>query len=220
MSAKTTNDFAEQEKLQQEESLQSFENWIGALKEYHMADWDTLPEIDLYMDQVVNYMDKQLTPLKSDEDEKLLTPAMINNYVKFNTLPKPEGKKYSKRHLSRLFPISILKQCLPLPVIGRAIGDFRGMLTGQVAYERYCKLQSEAFNKIAERAQAIKGSDAADTVNQLEIFAFEIATEAVALRLVAERILKMVMVEEREKDEAKKAKKEAKKESKKEKNKD
>ncbi len=212
MSAKKTSDLAEQEKLQQEQSLQDFENWIGALREYHMADWEALPEIDLYMDQVVNYMDKQLTPLKIDEDEKLLTPAMINNYVKFNTLPKPEGKKYSKRHLGRLFPLSILKQCLPLPVIGRAIGDFRGMLTGKVAYERYCKLQSEAFNKIAERAQEISGSDAADTINQLEIFAFEIATEAVALRLVAERILKMVMVEEKEKEESKKVKKETEKE--------
>ena len=86
------------------------------------------------------------------------------------------------------------------------------MLTGKVAYERYCKLQSEAFNKIAERAQEISGSDAADTINQLEIFAFEIATEAVALRLVAERILKMVMVEEKEKEESKKVKKETEKE--------
>jgi hypothetical protein len=212
MSAKKSNDPTEQERLQMEENLAEFERWISALKDYHMADWNSLPEIDLYMDQVVNYMDRQLTPLKTDEEEKLLTPAMINNYVKFNTLPKPEGKKYSKRHLGRLFPLTILKQCLPLPVIGRAIGDFRSMLTGQTAYERYCKLQTEAFNHIASRALEIEGETAEEKINRLEIFAFEIATEAVALRLVAERILKMVMVEEKEKEEAKKVKKETEKE--------
>ena len=60
MSAKKTSNLAEQEKLQQEQSLQDFENWIGALREYHMADWEALPEIDLYMDQVVTFLEQSL----------------------------------------------------------------------------------------------------------------------------------------------------------------
>ncbi len=44
--------------------------------------WERLPELDLYMDQVITLMDKQLTPFTTDGSDKLLTPSMINNYVK------------------------------------------------------------------------------------------------------------------------------------------
>jgi len=39
--------------------------------------WSDLPEIDLYMDQVIALMEKYIP-----YNEKILTPSMINNYVK------------------------------------------------------------------------------------------------------------------------------------------
>ena len=41
--------------------------------------WDDLPDISLYKDQVVSYMQRQLI---SFEEEAQLTSAMINNYIK------------------------------------------------------------------------------------------------------------------------------------------
>ena len=78
--------------------------------------WDSLPELDLYMDQVIVFMEKRLA-LFGDGRDKLVTPSMINNYVKLGLIPPPVKKKYSREHLSRLTAICILKSLLPIPVI-------------------------------------------------------------------------------------------------------
>ncbi len=73
------------------------------------VDWDNLPDIDLYRDQVLGYMKRQhsLQP-----DSAQLTGAMINNYIKSGLLPRANGKKYEKDHLVYLTAICTLKQIL------------------------------------------------------------------------------------------------------------
>ena len=56
---------------------------------------DDIPNIDLYMDQVTTFMEKQLSSSKRYEEDKILTKTMINNYAKNNLLPPPFKKKYS-----------------------------------------------------------------------------------------------------------------------------
>ena len=60
------------------------------------ADWDSLPDIELYRDQVLGYMKRQHS---LQEEDVLLTGAMINNYIKSGLLPRTNGKKYTKEHL-------------------------------------------------------------------------------------------------------------------------
>ena len=43
---------------------------------------DDIPEIDLYMDQVIQLFEGKLSSLKRTEDDKILTKTMINNYAK------------------------------------------------------------------------------------------------------------------------------------------
>ena len=43
---------------------------------------DEIPEIDLYMDQVIQLFESKLSEQKRKEDEKILTKTMINNYAK------------------------------------------------------------------------------------------------------------------------------------------
>lgn len=45
---------------------------------------DDIPNIDLYMDQVTTFMEKELASSKRHEDDKILTKTMINNYAKNN----------------------------------------------------------------------------------------------------------------------------------------
>lgn len=75
--------------------------------------WEDLPEIDLYMDQVIALMEKYLTD-NSSQDSKLITPSMINNYVKLGIMPPPIKKKYSREHLAYLVIICSLKQVMPI----------------------------------------------------------------------------------------------------------
>lgn len=47
------------------------------------------------MDQVITFLNKQLELFTMD-GERLLTPSMINNYVKDGVLPRPVQKKYGR----------------------------------------------------------------------------------------------------------------------------
>lgn len=73
-----------------------------------------IPNIDLYMDQVTSFMEKQLKSTKRYDDDKILTKTMINNYAKNDLLPAPVKKKYSKEHLLLLTFIYYFKNILSM----------------------------------------------------------------------------------------------------------
>ncbi len=166
--------------------LGELKSWLENLGSRKLTDWEDIPDIELYMDQVVGYIDRQLAYIKSDE-EKTLTPAMVNNYVKLGTLPKPEGKKYGKAHIARLFPLCVLKQILPLPVIAAAIDDFTRMIGGGQAFDRYSDIQNAALAGAA--GAALSAYTEGESIDTLEVCAFELAIQAAANRIVAEKIL-------------------------------
>lgn len=75
---------------------------------------DSIPNIELYMDQVTTFMDNQLAQSKRHDDDKILTKTMINNYAKNNLLPPPVKKKYSKEHVLMLIFIYYFKNILSI----------------------------------------------------------------------------------------------------------
>lgn len=75
---------------------------------------EDIPSIELYMDQITTFMDKQLYENKRHEDDKILTKTMINNYSKNNLLPPSDRKKYSKDHIILLIYIYYLKNFLSI----------------------------------------------------------------------------------------------------------
>ena len=87
------------------------------LKEFTELDYvhpEDIPNIDLYVDQVTTFIESQLSSMKRNEDEKILTKTMINNYTKNHVLPSPDKKKYSKDHVLMLILIYYLKSFLSI----------------------------------------------------------------------------------------------------------
>lgn len=76
--------------------------------------WEELPDIGLYMDQLEKILNKYLSIYNDGDEEKLITRAMINNYVKNGLIPKPEKKLYSRDHIAYLLVIGILKPVLSM----------------------------------------------------------------------------------------------------------
>ena len=74
----------------------------------------SIPEIELYMDQVTTFIDSKLSHLKRDKNDKLLTKTMINNYTKSKILLPSKNKKYNKQHIILLILIYYLKQILSI----------------------------------------------------------------------------------------------------------
>ena len=71
--------------------------------------WEQMPDFGLYMDQVLNYMERQVIRFGSGET---LTAAMVNNYTKSGLVPRADGKKYGREHLAYLTAICILKRVM------------------------------------------------------------------------------------------------------------
>ncbi|MDD6038874.1 MAG: DUF1836 domain-containing protein [bacterium] len=73
---------------------------------------ESIPDIDLYMDQVTTFMESHLASAKRHPNDKVLTKTMINNYTKDGLLPPPDKKKYSKEHMLMLIFIYYFKNIL------------------------------------------------------------------------------------------------------------
>ncbi len=81
-----------------------------------------IPDIELYMDQVTTFFDRQFEKSRRNEDDKILTKTMINNYSKNGLLPPSNKKKYGKDHIILLIYIYYLKNFL-------SIGDIKTLLS-------------------------------------------------------------------------------------------
>lgn len=186
-----------------EQIPQELWDWAASVEEYQPTDWDRLPELDLYMDQVITLMDKQLA-LFSGDSERLLTSSMINNYVKDGVLPRPEAKKYSRKHLAMLLMICMLKSVLTLPETHAIL---EGMGAGNGVEELYPDFSSIHQQAMQETAQRISASREQDP-SSLYRLAMTMALEANARRIAAARILdSLTPREDKEPEKEKKAKK-------------
>ena len=111
---------------------------------FHIPRWNELPNIDLYMDQVLNYIENSLKDyIKSDE--KFLTKTMINNYVKHGILQPPINKKYNKLHIAELFAICILKQVYSISEIKELIALALKTNSAENSYNKFCDYLTDSL---------------------------------------------------------------------------
>lgn len=166
-------------------AAQTILNWSAAARRHETVPWERMPEIDLYMDQVITYLDKQFSLFQRNENAKLLTSSMINNYVKNGLLPRPDHKKYSRDHLAGLIIICMLKQVISIPDISALFKALQENTETKILYDHYCTLQKQAFDEVcAQVEQAAQQGDA-----KLRQLAFTLSIEANTRRVAAEQIL-------------------------------
>lgn len=119
---------------------------------------ETVPDIDLYMDQITTFMDTQLASCKRYPDDKILTKTMINNYTKNDLIPPPVKKKYSKEHLLLLIFVYYMKDFLSIsdiktliePITDRFFHRTDEGITLHEIYQRINGLEKAQINPIIE----------------------------------------------------------------------
>ena len=116
---------------------------------------ESLPNIDLYMDQVTTFMNTQLASTKRHEDDKILTKTMINNYTKNNLLPPPDRKKYSKEHILTLLFIYYFKSILSINDIQNILNPITDRYFSNGSHFSLQDVYNEVFGLEHEEAQHI-----------------------------------------------------------------
>ncbi|MBK0348726.1 DUF1836 domain-containing protein [Aerococcaceae bacterium zg-ZJ1578] len=85
-----------------------------------LPSWNTLPDLELYLDQVLLYVNQVVAPHISTKKESL-TASMVNNYVKHHYIAKPVKKKYNKEQLAYLIAISLFKEIFAIQDLAHVI---------------------------------------------------------------------------------------------------
>ncbi len=142
-------------KKSNEESIMDI---ISKLREVDYINPEDIPNIDLYMDQVTTFMDAHLEACKRNEEDKILTKTMINNYTKNNLLPPPNKKKYSKEHMYLLIFLYYFKNVLSISDIQKIFEPLTRMffngsskdISLEKIYNEIFKMEREQSNNLAK----------------------------------------------------------------------
>lgn len=113
----------------------------------HLPRYAELPDIELYMDQVLTYIDDRLRPL-FPADEKLLTSSMVNNYVKQKLIPTPSHKRYGREHVALLIFICLMKRTASMADIQRLFAVQTATHSTARAYDFFCTAAEESLRAL------------------------------------------------------------------------
>ena len=93
--------------------------WERYLNRFRLPAWEEIPDIGLYMEQVVTLLRDYLPP--ELKEEEAVTAAAINNYVRTRVMPGPQKKRYYRVHLAYLIMICTLKQGLSISLVQKLL---------------------------------------------------------------------------------------------------
>ena len=115
------------------------------LLNYHLPRFNELPEIELYIDQVICVLQKNLAIFSKNKDIPVITPSMINNYVKQDVMNPPVKKKYDRNHIAYLFVICILKRSMSISEIKESIDIMIKNYSVEDGYNLFCEELEKAI---------------------------------------------------------------------------
>ena len=147
------------------------------------VEWEELPDIGLYMDQLISYMPRQL--IHYGEGERL-TAAMVNNYIKDGALPRAEGKRYTRTHLAYLTAMCALKQVISVKDVGLLLSAGTEGREPRALYEQ---LREELDRALDVTAGSL---DPTDGEEELPRLALALALRSYADKLACQRILELL----------------------------
>lgn len=179
--------------------------WEKFMKKYSFPAYNDIPDLGLYMDQVLTLMNQYLAPLTTEDSENsAITAAAINNYVRMKVMPAPEKKKYGRIHIAYLIIICTLKQAVSISEIQKLIPGDLSEEDMKALYDSYarCYKSSTLFfiNEVKEEVDHILAIDAENTEQEdfdaaVKKLIFSSATIANFSKLLTSKIVSLGDVE-------------------------
>ncbi len=180
------------------------------LAAHKLPRWESFPDIELYMDQVVAVMEKALELYNKggSEESKLITPSIINNYVKLKIIPAPHKKRYNREHLAYLVMICILKQTLAISSIVKIIETNLETKSIKELYNEFCSIYENVIPFVNMGENFIEGDtqsefEALEKSDDMNGFILKSAILSTAGKFICEEMLLAMNTEPKEEKEVK-----------------
>ncbi len=181
--------------IQKEKFVSTYNELSAILADYKLPTWDELPDIELYMDQVISLIKKYLEIFyEVTGSDKFVTPSMINNYVKLGIIPAPVKKKYSKKHLAYLLVVCTLKQTLDMSTIQKIIPTGIDDAQAERIYSSFVHNHQKAYSYVIENVKIVADpilkfeSENPDRVNDLVM---QVSASANIFKILTEQLAKI-----------------------------
>ena len=134
---------------------------LKELKEFKAPRYHELPQIPLYMDQVVYYVNSTLDSLLVNQKGPSITASMVNNYVKSSIVKPPVKKKYKDYHLAFLIVVCLLKRCYSLSEIEQMIQIHSNIFDPEryhMSFDSFIGTFERSLHEIMETGQVVTSS--------------------------------------------------------------
>ena len=170
--------------------------WDRFITDYHLPEWETIPDFGLYMDQVIVLLEQYLSfiPSPVGTKEHFVTSSTINNYVRLKIMPAPVKRKYHRVHIAYLIMILTMKQSLSISDVQKVIPPDSSEEEVRTVYENY----SEKFRRLALffNQQVQSGAEGIHTPGQstdnaVELLVIESALIAGFSKILAEKLIRL-----------------------------
>jgi hypothetical protein len=147
---------------------------------------DDIPDIDLYMDQVIQLFEKKFGSSTRGVEDKVLTKTMINNYAKGKLFFPIKNKKYSKEHLILISLIYQLKGGLSIQDIKQTLGGINDRIgLGEFPLEQFYQSYLNLHEKNLEIFSGDVLKTEQDVIEEVAVLDAEDAEELETVLLVA-----------------------------------
>ncbi|MCR5705200.1 MAG: DUF1836 domain-containing protein [Acholeplasmatales bacterium] len=165
-------------------------SWLDELDSFEFPDYEKFPDIELYMDQVINYLQRELRVLQTSSLDHVITSSMVNNYVKGKVVSAPISKKYNKEHLALINETCSLKQVLSIAEIKQILDSEYKDTPKSEAFNSFKVLCKDEFKKAIDFTNEKLANISDDNdIEALTKLALELSITANAYITIAKRIL-------------------------------
>ena len=120
------------------------------VREFRLPGYEQIPDVGLYLEQTVRYIDDHLAPLPNIS----ITNSMVSNYVKQGLIKNPVKKLYDREQIAYLIFIALAKSVLSLDDIRLLIKLQGESYPPQRAYEYF----AEEFSNVLHYVFGLKGA--------------------------------------------------------------
>jgi Domain of unknown function (DUF1836). len=141
---------------------------LEALQRHRCPRWEEFPNIDLYMDQVLTFLNKHLEGIFLLNNEKFLTSSMVNNYVKYGIVEKPIKKKYNRTHLAYLYVLCLFKKVYSMEEISSLMKLQIEFSDIETSYNTFCNEMELCILNLFEKEKKYMENDDGDAVKLLK----------------------------------------------------
>lgn len=128
--------------------------WNKYLNEYQLPTWENIPNIGLYMEQVIILLKQYLDYLPPElKEEQFITASTINNYVRMKVIPGPQKKLYYRIHIAYLIMVLTMKPGIEISLIQKLIPSDLEEDEFAELYTEYASLHKNACSIFASEVR-------------------------------------------------------------------